>query len=442
MSSASAQRVNANNAYGLIVGIGKYQDERIPKLDFTHADARVFYELLIDPQRAGFNPENLCLLLDADATHHKIRKSINTWLYGRITPDSTVVIFFAGHGGQERDKKSQEADKQSYYFLPWDADCEDLASTAISQREFEELLQTLRVKRMVIFLDACHSTGVAKPGGRDLAIVGAPRYDRLAEGEGRVVVAAAKPEQRSWEDPKLQHGIFTHHLIEALRGKADYNGDGYVSIQEIVAYLQKEVPRSARLLGKEPQDPTLICESMSRDIILTVDAERVREREVEHGEAERSRVEALRVKHMKLVDLRSGGDLPVEEFTEAMVIIEKALDALTPTEGMLSQWLDLLLADKIDAKLYVQTRARIHRETTHLSKSTVTQPPTASTTDPGHPPRSKRRESSTSQAPPLVPTETVKASAPSAPPQAFCIHCGARNAPQNVFCISGGRRIR
>ena len=91
-----------------------------------------------------------------------------------------------------------------------------------------------------------------------------------------MVIAAAKPEQRSWEDEKLQHGIFTYHLLEALSGKADNNEDGYVSIQEVVSYLQREVPRTVKLLGKEPQDPTMICESLTRDIVLTVDTERAK----------------------------------------------------------------------------------------------------------------------------------------------------------------------
>ncbi|MEO8426300.1 MAG: caspase family protein [Verrucomicrobiota bacterium] len=437
MSSSADAIANAENSFALIVGIGQYQDERISKLEYTHADARAFYELLIDPQRAGFKSENVNLLLDANATHHKIRKAINTWLYGRLTPNATALIFFAGHGAQEQDKRSQEAGKQSYYFLPWDADCEDLASTAISHTEFDELLQTLHVKRMVIFLDACHSTGVAKPGGRDVGIAGSPRFDRLAEGEGRVIVAAAKPEQRSWEDPKLQHGIFTHHLIEALRGKADYDGDGYVSIQEVVAYLQKEVPRSARLLGKEPQDPTLICESMSKDIILAVDAERLKARETERSESARRRVEEMRAKRFKLVDLRSRGELPLTEFTEALLIIEKEPDALTPIEAMLKQWLDLLFMDRIDSKLYVQTRAKIHRETTHRSKPTVLAPP------PEHDYRHWEATGESSKSPiPPIPPERQKPGLANAPATAFCIHCGTRNGPDNLFCISCGRRIR
>jgi uncharacterized caspase-like protein len=399
-----------HNSFALIVGIGQYQDERIPKLNYTHADAEAFYELLTDPQRAGFKKENVRLLIDAAATHTQIRKSVNQWLYNQVTPDSTVMIFFAGHGGQEQDKCDPETGRQAYYFLPWDADPEDLASTSLSQTDFERLLRTLKAQRMVMFLDACHSTGVARPGARDLTIVAAPKYERLAEGEGRVVIAAAKPEQRSWEDQKLQHGVFTYHLLEALRGKADANGDGYVSIQEVAAYLQREVPRTVKLLGKEPQDPTMICESLTRDIILTVDAAQVRKRRDEVDAAERQRIEEMRARRRKLVDLRDQDELPLKEFTEAMLINEKPTGELTPTETFLKQWLDLLLSDRLTPKLYLESRARIYSDTTHIVRPKPEPPPPL-------PPQPK-----------LTPV--------------FCIYCGARNVADNLFCFQCGKRLK
>ena len=405
MSEPGEHAVRSDNAFALIVGIGAYQDERIPKLKYTHADARAFYELLTDPQRSGFQKQNVRLLIDAEATHTQIRKAVNKWLYNLVTPDSTVMIFFAGHGGQEQDKCDDEAGKQAYYFLPWDADPEDLASTSLSQSDFEHLLRTLKAQRMIMFLDACHSTGVAKPGGRDLAIVAAPQYERLAEGEGRVVIAAAKPEQRSWEDEKLKHGVFTYHLLEALRGKADANGDGYVSIQEVAAYLQREVPRTVKLLGKEPQDPTMICESLTRDIILTVDAARVKKRAQELSDAEQERLEDMQARRLRLVELRKSNALPSKEFTEAMLINEKAEAEFTPTEKLLKEYIDLLLVDKISPQLYLQTRERIHSDTGHFKK-----PPAI---------------------PPMPPSAHI-----------FCRHCGGRNAADNVFCFQCGKRLR
>ena len=408
MKKPAATMIRNDNAYALIIGISQYQNENIRKLNYTHADAQAFHDLLIDPQRAGFQKDNVRLLLDANATRHQILKSVNQWLFSRVAPDSTVMIFFAGHGGEEQDKCDPETGKKAYYFLPWDADPEDMATTGVSQADFQKLLRTLRSQRMVIFLDACHSSGVAKAGARDIATVAAPKYETFAEGEGRVVIAAAKPEQCSWEDQKLQHGIFTYHLLEALRGKADTNGDGYVSIQEVVAYLQREVPRSVKLLGKEPQDPTFICENLTRDILLTVDAERVQQRAQEQSAAEQQRLVEKQARRLKLVEMRERDELPPKEFTEAMLINEKAAEEFTPTETLLQEYLELLLADKISPKLYLQTRAKIYTETSHI----------------------KREDKREEPKPPLLKSAV------------FCIHCGGRNVPDNVFCFQCGKRLR
>ncbi|MFT3870552.1 MAG: caspase family protein [Nibricoccus sp.] len=405
MSLSETTAVRGDKAFALIVGIGTYQDSRIPTLKYTHADARAFYDLLTDPRRSGFPKENVKLLIDEEATHTQIRKAVNKWLYSQVMPDSTVMIFFAGHGGQEQDKCESIAEKQAYYFLPWDADPEDMASTSLSQNDFEKLVRTLKAQRLVMFLDACHSTGVAKAGGRDLAVVAAPKYERFAEGEGRVVIAAAKPDQRSWEDEKLQHGIFTYHLLEALSGKADGNTDGYVSIQEVVNYLQREVPRTVKLLGKEPQDPTMICESLTRDIILTVDSERVKLRAQELSNAAQKKLEEMQGRRLRLVELRQKNQLASMEFTEAMLINEKTAEECTPTEKVLKEYLDLLLTDKITPQLYLKTRAQIQAD--------------------------KKPEPE----PPPLPPPAPKAL------RVFCIHCGGPNVSDNNFCVQCGKRL-
>lgn len=62
-------------------------------------------------------------------------------------------------------------------------------------------------------MDSCYSGGVSERKARDVKIAEDP-YEKMAEGEGRLVIAASQPDQRSFEDEKLSHGIFTHHLFQ------------------------------------------------------------------------------------------------------------------------------------------------------------------------------------------------------------------------------------
>ena len=57
----------------------------------------------------------------------------------------------------------------------------------------------------------------------------------------------------SRESKDLQHGIFTSALLEALGGKADANGDGYISLSELRGYLGTRV----QALSGNRQHPTV-----------------------------------------------------------------------------------------------------------------------------------------------------------------------------------------
>ncbi len=197
------------NAYALIIGLSEYKDPDIPGLKYTHADE-----------------------------------------------DSKVFIFFAGHGGVEEDRLGLEKDNLAKYLLPYDAVLEDLFSSAISNRDFNGLLLTIRSKKLVIFMDSCYSGGVSERKARDVKIADDP-YQKLAEGEGRIVIAASQPNQRSFEDSRIGHGVFTYNLLEALSGKADLDNDGYVTVLDAYKYLQDSVPRDAMNLAGGKQEPIL-----------------------------------------------------------------------------------------------------------------------------------------------------------------------------------------
>jgi hypothetical protein len=52
MSQSSPWR---QNAHAVIIGIDKYQDEKIPDLQFARADAEGVYQILTDPELGRIN---------------------------------------------------------------------------------------------------------------------------------------------------------------------------------------------------------------------------------------------------------------------------------------------------------------------------------------------------------------------------------------------------
>ncbi|MEW6619502.1 MAG: caspase family protein [bacterium] len=413
--SGSVATVAIKSAYALIVGIGQYSDPRIRKLDFTHADAQAFCDLLLNPQHVGFLKENVKLLLDEQATLFNIKNAITGWLYKYTGSESTVIIFFAGHGGVESDKEDTEKDGIAKYLLPWDTNPDDLFASALSNTDFHRLLSTIKAQRLIIFLDACYAGGVAQRGSRDLGIVENP-CERLAQGEGRLVISAAKPNQRSWEDPTIGHGIFTHHLLEALKGKADMDNDGYVSIWEVYKYLEREVSQSARCLAKSIQEP-LFCGDMAKDIFLTADAQRIAKLAFQRSEAERRCREEIQLKRRKLFDLYDRGEFPSDAYQEAMSLIDKPLTEMTTKDSKLAKNLEALLKDGLSAEVYLENRDSIRSQMERKdSDRSPVQPPPQDTKSPGlKPPKTEMK---------------------------YCIHCGTQINLQNKFCINCGWSIQ
>ena len=72
---------------------------------------------------------------------------------------------------------------------------------------------------------------------------------RIAQGKGRIILTSSKPGEVSREDDGLKHGFFTYNLLQGLKGKADYNGDGFIDVDEIALYLNRTVPEQTE--GKQ-----------------------------------------------------------------------------------------------------------------------------------------------------------------------------------------------
>jgi len=78
---------------------------------------------------------------------------------------------------------------------------------------------------------------------------------------GMVVVTAAQNDQFASWDEDAKHGLFTKHLLEALRGRADGkgfgNGDGKVSLAELKSYLDEEMTYQARRRWSRDQNASV-----------------------------------------------------------------------------------------------------------------------------------------------------------------------------------------
>ncbi|MGH7250865.1 MAG: hypothetical protein ACREIK_03330, partial [Nitrospiraceae bacterium] len=86
-----------------------------------------------------------------------------------------------------------------------------------------------------------------------------PRWDvgaRSAGGEGAIVhLIGTTGLHNALESDKHRHGLFTYYLLRGLRGEADANHDGEVTLGELTAFLRESVPAAARSDFRQEQHP-------------------------------------------------------------------------------------------------------------------------------------------------------------------------------------------
>ena len=246
MTIEEADGIRQSKAYAVIIGVAHYKSEGIKSLNYTVNDAKSLFDVLTDPNYGGFKKENVTLLTDQDATTSNIKKAIGADLK-RAPEDGIAIVFFAGHGAPEGEQT---------YWLTYDSDPSSLYASTLSNDDVVNMLSRINTKRVVTFIDACYSGASVTSSKSTRAFVEDPF--KAFEGSGRMTITSSDGREQSLEDEKLKHGIFTYRLLEALKGKADFNGDGIVMADEIAKYIKENVPNDARERSHK-QDPVVVA---------------------------------------------------------------------------------------------------------------------------------------------------------------------------------------
>lgn len=183
-------------------------------LKFAERDASRFQQS-VATQRAYDLAENW---LHNDNVYSRDAMRMLQKLLDSATPADHVVLFFAGHGIIE----STPRGTQLFLGVHGTA-LEDISSTAINLQQLLEAVQESHARSCTLLLDCCFSGGLharSISGPRYLADLSAGRkIVRRApriQGEGRLVLGAAKKERQAYESATLKAGFFTHHLLQAL----------------------------------------------------------------------------------------------------------------------------------------------------------------------------------------------------------------------------------
>jgi hypothetical protein len=237
----------SRDAVAIIIGIADYKS--LPKADFANDDARAFYDYAI--RALGIKPENIKLLVDADAEEIEILRTFRNWLPSKVKSTTDVYVFYSGHG-------LPTADGQGLYLIPPRAARDLIDDTAIPFSKINAAIQSAKPKSVTMILDACYS-GQAR-SGETLVASARPvtlKTENRLFPENFTVITASQNDQISSSNPDLQHGIFSYYLMKGMEGDADTNRDGKITLGEMQAYLVENVGRQAGMMNRK-QEPQLV----------------------------------------------------------------------------------------------------------------------------------------------------------------------------------------
>jgi uncharacterized caspase-like protein len=260
--------------WALVVGISRFTDSKIPRLNYTTADANSFAAELTDPQIGRFPASHVHVLTDEQATTKNIKEGLN-WIARHAGASDLVVIYVATHGTP----RTMDTAGGANYLVTYDTevynggsfDEDAMFATAYPMVELaDSVASRMKALRTAIILDTCYSGGSirAASSGADGALANKGPSDkmleRMSQGTGRIVLSASQVNEESLESPALRHGYFTYFLLQALK-----NGNGVTPLSQVYASVAKQVSARVSADGSH-QHPIMSRSSADADFALGV----------------------------------------------------------------------------------------------------------------------------------------------------------------------------
>lgn len=215
----------------------------------------------------------------------------------KIKVTDRVIMAVTGHG--------LLSDSLDFYYATYDVDFRKPEKKGLKYEALEELLNRSAARQKLLLIDACHSGMVDKESiswannknkpnrnitdpvkikeARGIILRQKSNLDEVStfnlmqdmfadfsNENGSVVISAAGGLEYAFESANWHNGVFTYCVLKALTEKAadlkseGGNGDGNISVQELMHYVSTKVPE----LTKGRQKPTSRRENIEYDWIL------------------------------------------------------------------------------------------------------------------------------------------------------------------------------
>jgi hypothetical protein len=225
----------AAGPYAIVVGAEVPPPGRAT-LRYAASDARAVRDVLVE---VGGHAEDEVLLL-VDPTPDELLAALAS-----VPPElDRFLLYYSGH-----------ADDGALY----------PHGRRLPVGQLKASLDAVQASVRIGVVDSCRGGGWTGAKG----VSPAEPFEITLGGEGTAYLAASSGAEDAHELEVLGGSIFTHHWTAGLRGAADADGDGLVTLGESFDWAQGHTVRDSALLAGQPQHPSFHLDVHGRgDLVL------------------------------------------------------------------------------------------------------------------------------------------------------------------------------
>lgn len=233
--------------YGIAIAIGNSDYRTISRVEFALNDARTVAEYArktlgyakVDEMYNMKSREFRRLFGTArDNYQGQLYKRVLAATHMRQNPP--VLIYYSGHGAPSLNKQG------GAYLVPTDIEnMHYIEDEGYSMKDFYAAISKLPTNDVTVIIDSCFSGSDANGQliFRDISPAALKTGSSLPDSslKNAVVMTSASGDEVSNWYREGNHSLFTYHLLAGMRGPADRDKDGVISMDELNKYVSYHV---------------------------------------------------------------------------------------------------------------------------------------------------------------------------------------------------------
>ncbi len=226
-----------DDAHALICGVYHYAHLPDTKEAILY-DCKDLRAMLVDPAFCGYLPRQVETLTDRLATRNGMLRALDR-LRKHCSPQSSVLIYFAGHGHYQDDAPVDERGHLMLHDTRFAGGAPD-PQTTITNAMFSRALAAIPARKMLVLLDCCHSGSIGEFDGGTPVVAPGSALAEAFKDRGRVIISSCSDDEFSRVMPAAGNSLFTHHLLAGLRGGV-HGHRGRTHVLDLFSYVQPRV---------------------------------------------------------------------------------------------------------------------------------------------------------------------------------------------------------